>query len=40
MNPNSEIAKRGLERLERVMKGQDPDKEEEEDDDEQQEEVE
>ena len=30
MNPQSEIAKKGLERLEKIMKGVDPDHEEEE----------
>ncbi len=38
LNPNSELAKRGLERLERIIKGQDPDKEEDQEEDVQEEE--
>ncbi len=30
MNPNSELAKKGLERLEKIIKGEDPDHEEQE----------
>ena len=39
LNPNSEIAKKGLERLEKILKGLDPDKEEEEEEEEEEEYV-
>jgi anaphase-promoting complex subunit 7 len=34
LNPNSELAKKGLERLEKIIKGEDPDHEEEEEEEE------